>query len=164
MQPRRHDEHEVSFGKTKKIFVPFVPSWLQFAAKLLDQYWERQTEGDMTSLKNWMRATVLFVLAGSGLAFFAAPSAQQATAIQQAPSSPILATATPESVGMSADRLQRLHQGMQGFVDRHEVGGIVTLIARDGKIADLNAVGFQDVENRTAMKPETIFRIASMSK
>src|SRR5204863_2683187 len=118
----------------------------------------------MRSITNWMRGTVLCVLVGSGLAFVAAPSAQQATAIQQAPSSQILATATPESVGMSTERLQRLHQGMQGFVDRHEVGGIVTLIARDGRIADVNAVGFQDVENRTAMKADTIFRIASMSK
>ena len=53
---------------------------------------------------------------------------------------------------------------MQGFVDRREVGGIVTLVARDGKTVDLHATGFQDVEKRTPMRTDTIFRIASMTK
>ena len=57
-----------------------------------------------------------------------------------------LPTATPASVGVSADRLDRLHRGMQGFVDRHEVSGIVTLLARGGKVIDLHADGMQDVE------------------
>jgi CubicO group peptidase (beta-lactamase class C family) len=53
---------------------------------------------------------------------------------------------------------------MQGFVDRNEAAGIVTLIARDGKIADLHAVGFQDKESKTPMRTDTIVRIASMTK
>jgi CubicO group peptidase (beta-lactamase class C family) len=53
---------------------------------------------------------------------------------------------------------------MQGFVDRREAGGIVTLIAREGKVVDVHATGFQDVESKTAMRAETIFRIASMTK
>jgi CubicO group peptidase (beta-lactamase class C family) len=79
-------------------------------------------------------------------------------------SAQILPTATPESVGVSADRLDRLHRGMQGFVDRHEVAGIVTLLARGGKVIDLRAYGMQDAEARTPMKTDTLFRIASMSK
>src|SRR5262245_38750189 len=109
-----------------------------------------------------VRAFLLFLLVGLATATLPAPLAQQA--IQPAPSTQALATATPESVGMSSERLQRLHQGMQGFVDRHEVGGIVTLVARDGKIVDVHASGFQDVESRTPMKADTIFRIASMTK
>ncbi len=116
----------------------------------------------MRSMKNWKPLLILLLVVGAAAAALPTPSAQQA--LQSAPSAQVLASATPESVGMSAERLQRLHQGMQGFVDRHEVGGIVTLIARDGKIADVNAVGFQDVESRTPMKADTIFRIASMSK
>jgi CubicO group peptidase (beta-lactamase class C family) len=81
-----------------------------------------------------------------------------APAAQQRPAS------TPESAGVSSERLGRLHQGMQAFVDRHEAGGIVTLVARDGKVVDVHASGFQDVESRTPMKTDTIFRIASMSK
>jgi CubicO group peptidase (beta-lactamase class C family) len=53
---------------------------------------------------------------------------------------------------------------MQGYVDRHEAGGIVTLIARDGRIVDVHASGFQDVENRKPMQTDTIFRVASMTK
>jgi len=75
-----------------------------------------------------------------------------------------LPKATPESVGMSTERLNRMHAGMQALVDTHQAGGIVTLVARDGKIADLQAFGFQDVDARTMMKSDSIFRIASMSK
>jgi len=72
--------------------------------------------------------------------------------------------ATPASVGVSAERLDRLHRGMQGFIDRHEAGGIVTLIARDGKTVDVHASGYQDVASKTPMRPDTLFRIASMTK
>ena len=75
-----------------------------------------------------------------------------------------LPVATPESVGVSSERLDRLHHGMQGFVDRHEAAGIVTLLARDGKVVDLHAYGMQDAERHAPMKTDTIFRIASMSK
>jgi CubicO group peptidase (beta-lactamase class C family) len=53
---------------------------------------------------------------------------------------------------------------MQGFVDRKEVSCIVTLVTREGRTADLHAVGFQDVDSKTPMKTDTIFRIASMTK
>ena len=53
---------------------------------------------------------------------------------------------------------------MQGFVDRKEAAGIVTLIAREGKTVDLHAVGFADVEKNVPMKTDAIFRIASMTK
>jgi CubicO group peptidase (beta-lactamase class C family) len=75
-----------------------------------------------------------------------------------------LPTAAPAKVGLAADRLDRLHQGMQGFVDRHEVSGIVTLLARDGKVIDLHAVGAQDTAANRPMRVDTLFRIASMSK
>ena len=75
-----------------------------------------------------------------------------------------LPAAAPDRVGISVERLDRLHRGMQAFVDRHEAGGIVTLVARDGKVADVHAVGFQDVGSNRPMRPDTIFRIASMSK
>ena len=97
-------------------------------------------------MKRWAHALILVVLFGS------AATAQQ------------LATAAPESVGISTERLERMHRGMQGFIDRREVGGIVTLVAREGKVVDVRAYGLQDVENKKPMRPDTIFRIASMSK
>ena len=86
---------------------------------------------------------------------------------QQAPPRSTAAPArqsTPAAIGVSAERFQRLHQGMQGFVDRKEVSGIVTLVTRDGRTADMHAVGFQDVDSKTPMRTDTIFRIASMTK
>lgn len=95
----------------------------------------------------------------------ATPTAQRPRAAVSAPTTArALTTAAPESVGISSARLARLHTGMQGYVDRHEAGGIVTLIAREGKIADVHASGFQDVERATPMKTDAVFRIASMSK
>jgi CubicO group peptidase (beta-lactamase class C family) len=103
-------------------------------------------------MKTWHRALLAVFLAAMASAASVAPSAQQRP------------VTTAESVGVSSERLGRLHQGMQAFVDRHEAGGIVTLIARAGKVVDVHASGFQDVESRTPMKTDTIFRIASMSK
>jgi CubicO group peptidase (beta-lactamase class C family) len=119
-------------------------------------------------MKAWVRAFVLvsLVTAGgyAGLAQQAAPARQEGARPTPARPAAATATATPESVGISTDRLGRMHRGMQALIDRKEAGGIVTLVARDGKIVDVHANGFQDVESKTPMRDNTIFRIASMSK
>ena len=53
---------------------------------------------------------------------------------------------------------------MQALVDTHQVGGIVTLVARDGKMVDPQTFGYQDVDLKTPMGADSIFRIMSMSK
>jgi CubicO group peptidase (beta-lactamase class C family) len=75
-----------------------------------------------------------------------------------------LPRATPESVGMSTERLGRMHAAMQALVDTHQAGGLVTLVARDGKMVDMQAFGFQDVDARMPMRPDSLFRIMSMTK
>ena len=70
----------------------------------------------------------------------------------------------PESVGMSDERLRRIPRVMQGYVDRGEAAGIVTLVARRGAIAHLAAVGCRDVERGEPMSDEAICRIYSMTK
>ena len=75
-----------------------------------------------------------------------------------------LPTATPEEVGMSSERLERLTETLQGYVDREEVAGSVAIVVRDGKIAYLKAFGHQDIEERLPMRADSIFRIASQSK
>lgn len=112
-------------------------------------------------MKTWPRALVLVVFAGYGLLAQAPPAPRPSA--RPAPSI-AAANATPESVGISSERLARLHASMQAFVDRHEAGGIVTLVGRDGKVVDVHAAGFQDVDSGTVMKTDTIFRIASMTK
>lgn len=104
----------------------------------------------MKAIRSAFRTFVLIALAG------------YVVAAQQPAAAP--AVSTPASVGISGERLNRLHAGMQGFVDRNEAGGIVTLIARDGKVVDVNAFGFQDVAGKTPMRTDTLFRIASMTK
>ena len=75
-----------------------------------------------------------------------------------------LPPSSPESVGLSAERLERLRAGMQRYVDDGRVAGIVTLVARNGRLAHLEAYGKADVEQARAMTKDAIFRIASQSK
>jgi CubicO group peptidase (beta-lactamase class C family) len=65
---------------------------------------------------------------------------------------------------MSSDRLARIGVAMQRYVDRNEVSGVVTLVARRGRVVHLEAVGYRDAESKTPMTSDTIFRIASMTK
>ena len=75
-----------------------------------------------------------------------------------------LPTVTPEDVGFSSEQLNKIESHFQGRVDRGEIAGIVTLVARNGKIAHLSAVGYQDVERKIPMETDTLFRIYSMTK
>ena len=75
-----------------------------------------------------------------------------------------LPMAAPESVGMSQERLDRVGEAMQRYIDADLVPGTVTLIARHGKIVHYEARGERWVEEGEAMQKDTIFRIASMTK
>src|SRR5690242_13937265 len=72
--------------------------------------------------------------------------------------------ANPDQLGFSRERLQRLTDTYQGYVDRGELPGAVLLIARGDKIAYLQAIGYQDRDKKTPMKTDAIFRLASMTK
>jgi len=74
------------------------------------------------------------------------------------------AATTPEFVGLSSERLQRLSAAMQRYVDEGRVAGIVTYVARNGRVAHLEAFGKADVESGRPMKTDTVFRIASQTK
>ncbi len=75
-----------------------------------------------------------------------------------------LPKASPTSVGLSQERLDRITAVMQRHVDDGLLAGAVAMVARDGKLAYLKSVGMQDREQQIEMSPDTIFRIASMSK
>ena len=75
-----------------------------------------------------------------------------------------LAVVEPATVGMSAEGLGKLSAAMQGFVDRGELAGVVTVVARHGKIAHFETFGMQDVATGAPMAKDTIFRIYSMTK
>ena len=75
-----------------------------------------------------------------------------------------LPTVPPEQVGLSADRLERIVTLVQDAVDRNEIAGAVTLVARLGRVGHLEAVGWRDIERDAPMETDTLFRIASMTK
>ena len=71
-----------------------------------------------------------------------------------------LPIARPEMVGLSSARLARLTEVMQKYVDEGRLGGAVTLVARGGKVAYLQAFGKLDPTTGAAMPTDAIFRIA----
>jgi CubicO group peptidase (beta-lactamase class C family) len=73
-------------------------------------------------------------------------------------------TAKPEDVGLSSERLQRVHQMIQRHIDAGDISGAVTLVARKGRVAHFEAHGLMDIESQKPMAKDTIFRLASMSK
>ncbi|MEZ5527375.1 MAG: serine hydrolase domain-containing protein [Gammaproteobacteria bacterium] len=75
-----------------------------------------------------------------------------------------LAPATPEQVGMSSEKLATLTSALRSEVDDGQLAGIVTLVARHGKLVQQDHYGYQDLENGVAMEQDTIFRIFSMTK
>src|SRR5215467_1470635 len=74
------------------------------------------------------------------------------------------ATVKPESVGLSEERLSRIHETMQRHIDAHDISGAVTLVARKGQVAWFHAQGSMDIEANKPMQKDAIFRVFSMSK
>ncbi|HEX4319410.1 MAG TPA: serine hydrolase domain-containing protein [Acidobacteriaceae bacterium] len=70
----------------------------------------------------------------------------------------------PETVGFSSERLERLHALMQEAVDKKYQAGMVTILARHGKVVDYRAYGERDMASHAAMTKDTIFRDYSMTK
>jgi len=75
-----------------------------------------------------------------------------------------LPTASPESVGMSAQHLGRISEAFQQEIDKGNLPGVVVLVARKGRLVYSDAVGFQNKEAGKPMPKDAIFRIYSMTK
>jgi CubicO group peptidase (beta-lactamase class C family) len=75
-----------------------------------------------------------------------------------------LIPAKPEQVGMSPERLTRVDQMVNEHLTNGQIPGAVVLIARNGKIVYHKAYGYSNLENKTPLKANDIFRIASQSK
>ncbi len=70
----------------------------------------------------------------------------------------------PPAATLSAERLARIDNVLQQYVDDSRIGGAVGLVLQDGKPIYERAVGWADREAGTKMAPDTIFRIASQTK
>ena len=75
-----------------------------------------------------------------------------------------LVVAAPAEAGMSAQRLGRITAMSQRYVDAGQLAGVVTLVARNGKIVHFEAVGQRGVDDPTPLEKDDLFRIYSMSK
>ncbi len=70
----------------------------------------------------------------------------------------------PEDVGFSSERLQRINETVQRYIDSGQITGAVTVVSRKGRVAHFEAQGLMDLESKTPMRRDAIFRMASMSK
>jgi CubicO group peptidase (beta-lactamase class C family) len=75
-----------------------------------------------------------------------------------------LPRARPEQLGFSAARLDYIDKFFGQKVERGEIAGVVTLVARHGRLAHFTAVGYADAEAHRKMEVDTIFRLYSMTK
>jgi CubicO group peptidase (beta-lactamase class C family) len=75
-----------------------------------------------------------------------------------------LASGEPSNLGYLPERLERLHRRIEQFVHDGQHVGVSLLLARNGEIADIFAVGFRDRELGLPMSRDTIVRVYSMTK
>ena len=76
----------------------------------------------------------------------------------------VLIPDSPESAGMSSERLAKIDGLINQYLDSGWIPGAVALVARDNKIVYRKSFGFRDLESGDSMKTDDIFRIASMTK
>jgi CubicO group peptidase (beta-lactamase class C family) len=71
---------------------------------------------------------------------------------------------TPEILGLSSERLNRIDSVMNDYVKRGKMPGMVAMVIRHGKVGYFKSFGMKDIEEKNVMTNDAIFRIASMSK
>lgn len=73
-------------------------------------------------------------------------------------------TASPESQGFTTAGLDALNAEFHALVDQQKLAGVITLVARHGKVVHFDAYGKANAATGAALAPDAIFRIASMTK
>jgi CubicO group peptidase (beta-lactamase class C family) len=76
----------------------------------------------------------------------------------------VLPMATPESQGLSSERLQRLDANINQWINEEQLNGATMIILRNGKVVYHKAFGFANRQEKITMRADHIFRIASMTK
>ncbi|HUZ11454.1 MAG TPA: serine hydrolase domain-containing protein [Caulobacteraceae bacterium] len=75
-----------------------------------------------------------------------------------------LSPAAPEEVGLKREGLAAIDAFLQGLVDKGELAGVVTLVARHGRLVHSSVMGMKDIASGEPLASDTIFRIFSMTK
>ncbi len=86
-----------------------------------------------------------------------------AISLRAAPAAPLPLT-SPANAGFSVEGLARMHAALQREIEAGRQSGYISLVARDGRIVDWRAHGWQNVATKTPLRPDSIVRIYSMSK
>jgi CubicO group peptidase (beta-lactamase class C family) len=127
----------------------------------------RQAKEGVSVKKRWVPGFAILVglLLLGGFAHAQTPSHPKLNSpgapLASATSNPVV---TPEEVGLSSERLERIASTIQRSIDDGRISGGISLVARHGKIVYLQAVGMADRNAGKPMRTDTIFRICSMSK
>ncbi len=111
--------------------------------------------------------SAIIILALVPLMLAQAPAVQTRPAAQAGPAATSPAAfpvASPESAGMSSQRLGRLDAVLQEYVDQGRIAGIASVVTRGGKLVHFGTYGKMDVEKNLPMRKDVILRMASMSK
>ncbi len=69
-----------------------------------------------------------------------------------------------ERVGMSTERLNRITEMSQWYVDEGKLAGVITMVARKGRLVHFEAVGNKGADDPRPLEKDDLFRIYSMSK
>src|ERR1700685_3903127 len=101
-----------------------------------------------------MRATLIVLLLTGTLALGPARGLGQT----------VLPAAKPENVGLATERLAMLTHGMKSLVEQGRLAGVVTMVARHGKVVEFEAAGKRSIAADLPMQKDSIFRLYSMSK
>jgi CubicO group peptidase (beta-lactamase class C family) len=91
-------------------------------------------------------------------------SSQAAASLHHRAGDPWPPIAEPESVGMDSERLGRIGEHLQGYLDRRQLPGWQVAVMRRGALVHLESRGMSDVENHIAVTTDTVWRIYSMTK
>lgn len=71
---------------------------------------------------------------------------------------------SPADAGFSADRLKRLDTWLQELIDKDIAPNAVTFVAHRGKVVHYKAFGYSNLAQKTPLKRDDLYRIASQSK
>src|SRR5262245_34490609 len=112
----------------------------------------------------WVLVAIVLISSMVDQARTAAHRPTEATAPSRQTSNGRSRSASPETVGLSSERLARISTNIQKSVNENRITGAVSLVARHGQIAYLKAFGMANRESRTPMQTDHIFRICSMTK
>ena len=75
-----------------------------------------------------------------------------------------LQSVSPETEGLSSERLKQIDANIEQWMKEEQLNGATAIILRNGKIVYHKSFGFANKQQNIPMKNDHIFRIASMTK